>query len=244
MEDREYVDAVAAESNALADSVAVAELDTPVPSCPAWTMEDLGAHIGLVQRWAAAVVGAGAKERPSFGEPPSVTSARELSEWCREGTAAVVDALTRVDPDAAVWTFSGDGRARFWFRRQAHEAAVHRWDAQNAVATAAPVEARLAADGVDEWLALLASRRGGGAAAEGEAESTLHLHCTDVDGEWLVRRSHAGLDIERVHAKGDVAARGAASDLNLYLWGRIPADSLEVFGDLALLESLRTAGRR
>ena len=35
------------------------------------------------------------------------------------------------------------------------------------------------------------------------------------------------------HAKGDVAARGSASDLLLFLWGRVPADALEVFGDAA-----------
>ena len=77
-----------------------------------------------------------------------------------------------------------------------------------------------------------------------KARPPIHLHCTDVDGEWLVRRSPDGLDIERAHAKGDVAARGTASDLDLYLWGRVPVDALELFGDPALLEGLRVAGIR
>ena len=42
--------------------------------------------------------------------------------------------------------------------------------------------------------------------------------------------------ITREHAKGDVAVRGGASDLLLFLWHRIPADRLEVFGDPALLD--------
>jgi hypothetical protein len=32
-----------------------------------------------------------------------------------------------------------------------------------------------------------------------------------------------------------VAVRGSASDLLLFLWRRIPADRLEVYGDAALL---------
>ena len=42
--------------------------------------------------------------------------------------------------------------------------------------------------------------------------------------------------VTREHAKGDVAVRGPASDLLLFLWHRIPADRLDVVGDAALLE--------
>jgi predicted lipid carrier protein YhbT len=41
--------------------------------------------------------------------------------------------------------------------------------------------------------------------------------------------------VRREHAKGDVAVRAPASDLLLFLWGRIPPDRLEVMGDTALL---------
>ena len=49
--------------------------------------------------------------------------------------------------------------------------------------------------------------------------------------------------VTREHAKGDVAARGTASDLLLFLWGRVPATALEVFGDAALLDRFRSAIR-
>jgi hypothetical protein len=49
--------------------------------------------------------------------------------------------------------------------------------------------------------------------------------------------------VTREHAKGDVAARGTASDLLLFLWGRVPADSLEVFGDADLLARFSQAIR-
>jgi hypothetical protein len=45
--------------------------------------------------------------------------------------------------------------------------------------------------------------------------------------------------VTREHAKGDVAARGTASSLLLFLYGRVPADDLEVFGDAALLARWR-----
>jgi uncharacterized protein (TIGR03083 family) len=237
MEHWEYIDAVTAESNALAYAAAEAGTDAPVPSCPDWTVKDLLVHMGLVQRWAAETVRARATERLPFGDPPAVPD-DELTRWFRDGAVALAAELSRADPTTPVWTFGPDKTVAFWLRRQAEEVAVHRWDAENAAGDLSPVPAALASDGVDEWLAINASRRAGGS---GE---TIHLHCTDVEGEWLVRWTAEGLDIERVHAKGDVAARGTASDLDLYLWGRVPIESLEIFGDAALLDRLRTAGAR
>ncbi len=62
-------------------------------------------------------------------------------------------------------------------------------------------------------------------------EATLHVHCTDVPGEWLVRRDPSGLTVSRGHTKADVALRGSASDLFLVVLGRAPVDSVEVLGD-------------
>ena len=67
------------------------------------------------------------------------------------------------------------------------------------------------------------------------AGETIHLHCTDGDGEWLVRLGADGVAVTNEHAKGDVAARGTASDLMLLVWGRIPPERVDVFGDAALL---------
>jgi predicted lipid carrier protein YhbT len=67
----------------------------------------------------------------------------------------------------------------------------------------------------------------------------VHLHATDAEGEWLVRLLPAGVEVGRGHAKGDAAARGPASDLLLFLWGRAPADRLEQAGDPALLPRVR-----
>jgi hypothetical protein len=137
-----------------------------------------------------------------------------------------------------VWTFPGGGETvRFWFRRQAEETAVHRWDAQLA-ATAAPepIDVEVAVAGVDELLdVFLASRRV-------DLGGSVHFHATDSPhGEWIVRNADDGsVLVGHGHEKGDVALRATASDLLLWLWGRPVAESaLEVFGDEAVLDRWR-----
>ena len=69
---------------------------------------------------------------------------------------------------------------------------------------------------------------------------TVHLHCTDVDGEWFV---HPDGRVEPIHAKGDVALRGAASDLLLALYSRVALDDIDVIGDRAVAEPSRASVR-
>jgi hypothetical protein len=126
---------------------------------------------------------------------------------------------------------------RFWSRRQAHEAAVHRWDAQNALGAGAPqaILSALAADGINEWFSVFAvgrSRRTSGRMGLGES---FHLHRTDEQGEWVVRFEGSDIDVRSEHARADVAVRGTASDPLLFLWGRKSPESLEVPGNASLL---------
>ena len=68
--------------------------------------------------------------------------------------------------------------------------------------------------------------------------TSLHVHCTDVDGEWTVRAADAGVQMTREHAKGDAAMRGRAEDLLLTLWRRpVPAGAVDVVGDPASAEA-------
>ena len=60
-----------------------------------------------------------------------------------------------------------------------------------------------------------------------------HFHTTDVPGEWVVVFDADGVAVSREHAKADVAIRGAASDLELFLYNRRGNDRLEIFGDPA-----------
>ena len=48
-----------------------------------------------------------------------------------------------------------------------------------------------------------------------------------------------GFTWERAHAKADVAVRASTSELLLVLWGRVPADAVEVLGDVDVLARWR-----
>lgn len=210
-------------------------LEAPVPGCPGWDVAELLRHIGSVHRWAADIVIERPLRFPGWYDPQPPPGA-DLIEWYLEGFERLVGALSSTDPEAPVWNFGGGPQvAAFWMRRQPHETSVHRWDAQSAHGVAAPVDADLAADGIDEVFEVFAPRRAAGA-PEVSLGGTLHVHCTDRPGEWLVSVEGGVVEVRREHAKGDCAVRGGASDLLLFLWNRGPLSALEVFGDASVAE--------
>jgi uncharacterized protein (TIGR03083 family) len=237
MEHDEYVEAIRVDGAALARAARQAGIDTQVPSCPLWSVADLLGHIGRLHRWVAQIVVDQATERGahwSEAEPPPND---ERIDWFAQGVPLLADALAQAGPDVNLWSWTPDETSGFWARRQANETAMHRFDMQLAAGDTEPIERSLAVDGIDELFDLipfwpLADRvRGAG--------ETLHFHCTDGEGEWLARLDTDGLVVTREHAKGDVAARGTASDLLLFLYGRADAERLDVFGDAALLARWR-----
>lgn len=222
--------AIDQEGAALA-AVPASGLGAEVRACPGWTVERLLGHTGRVHRWAASFLsgdGGDAGPRPPAGEA--------VLAYYREALALLGAELDRHDPSEPVDTFAGPGDVAFWLRRQAHEIAVHRWDAEDAVAPggATPFDPALAADGIDEWLDLFVPRfvvdKGDGVPAD-LVGATLHLHCTDTEGEWLLRLTAEGTELERAHAKGDAALRGPAGDLLLAVWHRRPLADVDVVGD-------------
>lgn len=234
----DYLESIRSESARLVAAARSGPLDAGVPPCPGWTVADLLDHIGRVQRWSAAsATSTEAVDRRRIPGPPADPAG--LPDWVAEGAAALVDALAGVDPGRPAWNFAGaePAVAGFWRRRQAVEAALHRWDAESARGEPGPIDPTLAADGIDETLTVMAPFRLG-AAGGGDIGGSLHVHCTDVDGEWNVFTPDGGLTVERGHAKGDAALRGPASSLLLVLWGRVApgAGGTEVFGDRRVLD--------
>jgi uncharacterized protein (TIGR03083 family) len=237
MEFSARVDAVRREGAALAAAARAAGVDARVPSCPGWDVGDLLSHIGRIHRWVTHLVETRAVARGAHWSEAEPPSRPELVEWFAQGVPPLAGALTAAGPASPAWTWTDDRTAGFWARRQAVETAIHRYDAQLAAGRAEPLAPAVALDGIDEMFALIPYwQRADQVRGDGE---TLHFHCTDGDGEWLVRLHANGLDVAREHAKGDVAARGTASDLLLFLYGRVGADALEVFGDGALLARWR-----
>jgi len=230
----QHVEVIRNESAGLVAAAERAGLTASVPSCPDWTVADLLGHIGTVQRWAAGIVERRATEREYPADVGLPADPSALAEWVRVGSAHLVEVCAATPPDAALWTFPGPGQARFWFRRQAQEVALHRIDAELATGTFTALDAEVARDGIDEFFDVVVEFRLR-ERMTGDGES-VHLHRTDGEGEWLVRLTPDGPEVERAHAKGDVAARGTASDLLLAVRGRVDFSALEVFGDPAVLE--------
>lgn len=231
--------AISRDVDALGAAARRAGMTARVPSCPDWDVHQLVVHLGSTHRWAATQVRARSDTVAplELGELPEGLDA--TLDWFLTGAADLVALLDATDPDEAVWTWAGDHRAGFWARRMAHETAVHAWDGSAAASRLTPIDGELAVDGIDEQLenlpAVFAFRPELQAALRGSGE-TMHLHATDREGEWLITRTSDGIEWSHGHAKGDVAARASASDLWLFLVGRVAPDQLEVFGDEALLE--------
>ena len=239
MDSDDYLNAIERECAAFAVALGNgAERD--VPSCPGWRVADLAVHLGVIHRWATEMVRSRASEplrdrEQLFGVDPDDPA---LVEWFEQGTRELVGVLRSSPADAPVWTWTPERSVRFWTRRQAHEAAIHRWDAQGALRVRAPqpIDAVLAADGIDEWLGVFAASRSRRTSARMGLGESFHFHCTDEQGEWVVRFEGPDIDVRSEHAKADVAVRGSASDLLLFLWGRKSTETLEVLGDASLLE--------
>lgn len=228
MEHSEYLTHIQNDAGALARAARGAGRGAATPSCPDWDVAELVKHTGTTHRWVLAVLAARGPVAAGF-ELGLPDAADAYPDWFESGAGDLVRALQAEDPDAEVWAWGADQHVRFWSRRMAHETAVHRWDAQRAAGDPEPIDGSLAVDGIDEFLDNVAYHPNlRGVVGAGEA---LHLHCTDRDGEWLLGRGPDGLTVRREHAKGDVAIRGTASDLALFLVGRVPPTALEVHGD-------------
>ncbi|WP_249999469.1 maleylpyruvate isomerase family mycothiol-dependent enzyme [Actinoplanes sp. M2I2] len=241
-----WLAALRADSPALQDALAQAGPDADVPSCPGWTCADLAGHLTSTLHWVRETAARGVTERPAPAEDPPRVEWEAALDGLRRELTGTIETLEALDADFPAWNWAPQAKkASFWQRRMAHEISVHRWDAESAARRATPIEAKLAADGVNEVLDtwLPAGRRKGPTDLHGVA----HLVATDASYEWFVRLRGAGvalldtgtiLDTDDHHARGQ--ATGTASDLLLVLMGRIPADRLVVTGDPRLIDALRT----
>jgi uncharacterized protein (TIGR03083 family) len=240
---RHYAE-ITASTQLLAALIDRADLTRPVPTCPDWTLRQLATHVGRAQRWAAEIVRTRSAEFIPFASVPDgriPDDPAQQPQWLIAGAGQLIGAVQEADGDR-VWAFGAQRPAGFWARRMAHETAVHRADAQLAAGQAPVIDADVAADGIDEWLTGVMIPDPGAPdprlAALGPGQS-LHVHVTDADGEWLVGRDGAGLEVRRAHGRADVAVRGPASTLLLVLVRRLPPDhpEIEVLGDGDVLQA-------
>jgi uncharacterized protein (TIGR03083 family) len=213
---------------------ATADREARVPSCPDWSIDDLIWHLLEVHWFWATIVEERitAEDGLDLLERPDRPESAALVDHGRAQLDRLLRVLDANDPSVHVWTWSHQEDVAFIRRHQMQEAAVHRWDMQTAAGeTADPIEPALAADSIDEFLAHSLPW----VIRERPLTGSVHLHCTDTDGEWIIS---ADGHVEPQHAKGDVALRGPASDLLLALYQRVPLGQLDVVGDTAVADDL------
>ncbi|MFF4272550.1 maleylpyruvate isomerase family mycothiol-dependent enzyme [Streptomyces sp. NPDC001536] len=236
METAEFVRILDQEGRALAAAAEQAGTGAKVPTCPEWQVRDLVRHTGAVHRWATKYVAEAYTSPRPFGGKPDLDGA-ELLAWFREGHRRLVDTLTDADPDTECWSFlPAPSPLAFWARRQAHETAVHRFDAESARGgTPGGIGAEFAADGVDELLTGFHARSR--SKVRTERPRVLRVRATDVEGAvWTVRLSQEPPAAERTE-EGDAECEisGPGGQLYLSLWNRVPFPGVSGDGSLAEL---------
>jgi uncharacterized protein (TIGR03083 family) len=232
------IDALEREGRLLAEAAGRAGLDAPVPSCPEWKVRNLLRHTGGVHRWATSIVTGPLPERPDFANDDTDDSAwpgdASLLSWFVEGHVALVAALRRAPDDLDCYTFLPNMTPKVhWTRRQSHETAMHRADAQLAAGDTPSFDAAFAADGIAELFEGFFPR-GYRKRLRSDDPTTIAVVASDVDDAWLVRVGPEGAVAERGSRDGggseqlrdaNATVSGSASDLYLTLWNRRADDA-------------------
>lgn len=235
-----------ADGAAIAAAAREAGLEAAVPSCPGWTIADLLGHLTGIYVGREIVVREGLQERPVAQDPPTGDAVHAFEQ----ALDRMVATLRASDLSREVWTFVGPRPASWWSRRMAQETVIHRADAELAAGRTPPrVDAVVAVDGIDEMLTVFVAEaltrygppvNGGGPI--GGTGQAVGVHTPDE--RWHVTLHDDRVDVVRgSSAASDALIAGTPSHVLYHLWGRLPADEVDVRGDAAALSVLQRALR-
>ena len=247
MDVEQHVEQLRLDGERLAEVVSSCDPAAPVPTCPDWQVRDLVRHVGGVHRWATGFV-LGAGVQPPDGDLEQLVggwpSETELVAWFRAGHRALVEALAEAPLDLETWTFlDAPTPLAFWARRQAHETAIHRVDAEAAGGSVTGFPPAFAADGLDELMLRFANRPG--RTLPVESPRSMIVGATDVSRSWGVTFAPTGFQIQAdpEHVDPEFVVAGGASDLYMMLWNRRDKTGLELKGEPYLLDLWRETVR-
>lgn len=258
-----YLDHIRSESARFAAVLADCDPAARVPACPDWDAAELLWHLAGVQWfWTATMAGRPDGPPDEAGRPERADSYAGLLEQYAALSAGLVDVLTGLDPAEPAWSWAehvpGGQTVGFTLRRQAHEALIHRLDAEQTAGAGlvTALDPALAADGVAELLEVMY----GGAAPEwGRIEPGTHhvrIDLTDAGGSlWVQPCTFLGTDpesgknydgphvlvVDDPGTEPSAVVSAAAADLDATWWKRRGADGIEVTGDRAAYDELKAA---
>jgi uncharacterized protein (TIGR03083 family) len=262
----EYLQRLRRDSARFRDVLAGCDPAARVPACSDWDAADLLWHLAGVQRfWAGRIrCRPAAPTDADTPEPARPASYDGLLAYFDEQSADLLAQLSSADPAEPAWSWAPEQTVGFTFRRQAHEALIHRLDAEQTAGRTTgqrtDLDPALAADGVAELLEVM---YGGEAPAWGRidlGDALVQVEMTDVATSLFVRPGmlhgtdpESGKVYDGPHlllvepgepgAPGEAAAlvRGRAADLDAWLWKRRDDDGIEVSGDRAVYDAMLAA---
>ncbi len=258
-----YLDHLAHESARFADVLRGASPDIPVPTCPDWNADDLLWHLASVQWFWGEIVRQGVTETSQARELEAERPADRAGvlAFYQQASRDLSEILSARSPDTEVWTWSSDHSVGFLRRRQAHEALIHRVDAELTAGSLTPLDPALSADGVDEALRVMYGGVPPWGSFTPDGGKTVRLRATDTGDSWLVHvgrftgtdpDSNTAIEEPDIHPAdtdpgSDAAATvaGSAGDIDCWLWRRPTVEPLERSGRQEVLdefESIIAAG--
>lgn len=251
----DYVAHIRSDSALFREALAGVDPQRAVPCCPEWAATDLAWHLTEVQWfWGSIVV----DRLDDPGQADSTKPDRpaghdEVLALFDSASSRLVAALDSTPADEPMWTWHDpDQSAGFIRRRQAHEALIHRVDAQLTGGSVTSIDPELAADGIDEILDPMIGGVPEWANFTPDGAS-VRIHATDLGRRWGLafgqmtgtspvtgntydlEAASVGLDATDAQA----GIEGSAGALDLWLWGRGPVEALTLVGDTQLVDRLR-----
>ena len=248
-----YLELIRIDGNLMADTAASLTLEVNVPTCPGWTVRDAVLHTAVVYLHKISCTRFGVSPDPWPPDSwPSEDAEADPVGFLRRCLGELLTELESRDPasPSATW-WPPDQTVGFWCRRMALETAVHRVDVESAASAISAVDPDLALDGVDELIEMMLGgdwsdvEEDEWAGVDPEAGAGRALDLVSGQRRWRVtpyadRIDYAGVYGEPVSGSPPEATiSGEASDLFLWMWGRLPDSVLRVEGDAGLVQAVR-----
>jgi uncharacterized protein (TIGR03083 family) len=248
-----YLDHLAADSARFRTVLATAPAEARVPTCPDWNADDLLWHLGEVQWFWGEIAERGLTDP---AELDAMNATRTERPGDRAGLLAFFDSsserlhrvLGDLPPETPLWMWADDKSAGYIRRRQAHEAMVHRLDAELTVGERTSLDCRLAADGVDEALRIMRGHEPEPDFTHVPVSSPVTIATVDAMHSWTVTPVRVtglwkGEPIDELRflvtdGPDDAAVAeisGSAADIDCWLWNRPVEGELARNGDAAAL---------
>jgi uncharacterized protein (TIGR03083 family) len=250
----DFIDHVRTEAGRFGDVLRDADPAARVPSCPDWTADDLLYHLAEVfDSWTKVVRDqVSGEDVPPPERPGEHVALLELYDRTR---ADLLEVMATTPRDQPMWCWVADEVTADWLpRRMAHEALIHRLDAELATDSVTDFDPALAADGVAEVVHYFYGwRPSWGEVTDGPVG---RLTATDTGDGWLVRlgtwsgqsptsgNSYTDELFGSLATEGDpsFSVRASARDLDAWLWNRPTINAPEIEGDASALQRIIARG--